>query len=135
MTRVLPSFRASLAGLLTAAALISPGAAGSAEAELDMDLMQTIEDLNKSLASHIALRDAKGSRSDASELHQLFIQVEGHFAAKPDAQDAVDLAKKSKDLSAAIVQQVGRGDFEAATDAATGISRACRACHTFYKKS
>lgn len=122
-------------GLLTLCLGLSTSLVRSAEAELDMDLMQTIEDLNKSLSSNIALRDAKASSSDAKELHGLFLKVEDYFTAKGDAHDAVDLAKKSKDLSQAIVKQVGSGQFEAATDSATDISRACRACHTFYKKS
>lgn len=127
--------RSLFAGLACALLAIGTAAAMASDGELDMELMQTIEDLNKSLASNIALRDAKGSSADARELHALFIKVEGHFAAKPDAADAVELAKKSKDLSDAIVRHVGAGKFDAATDAATDISRACRACHTFYKKS
>jgi hypothetical protein len=103
--------------------------------ELDMDLMQTIEDTNKSLSSNIALKNVKGSTDDAKELEALFAKVESHFVAKGDAQDAVDLSRKSKDLAGAIVKAVGSQQFEAATDSATEISRACRSCHTFYKKS
>jgi len=55
--------------------------------------------------------------------------------AKGDAPDAVDLSRKSKELATAIVKAVGSQQFEAATDSATEISRACRSCHTFYKKS
>lgn len=47
------------------------GPAGSATPELGMDIMQSIEDLNKSLASNIALRDAKGGTADAKELDTL----------------------------------------------------------------
>ncbi len=103
--------------------------------DLDMDLMQTIEDTNKSLSSNIALKDAKGSTADAKELEALFGKVEDHFVAKGGADDAVDLARKSKNFASDIVKAVGSQQFEAATDAATNISRACRTCHTFYKKS
>lgn len=103
--------------------------------ELDMDLMQTIEDTNKSLSSNIALKNVKGSTDDAKELETLFAKVENHFVAKDDAPDAVDLSRKSKELATAIVKAVGSQQFEAATDSATEISRACRSCHTFYKKS
>lgn len=111
------------------------GGVRAADGELDMDLMQTIEDTNKSMASHIATGDAAGSTSDAKELHALFTQVEAHFVAKGDAADAVDLSRKSKDLAASIVKSVGAKDFGAASNAATDLSRACRTCHTFYKKS
>lgn len=107
----------------------------SAQAELDMDLMQAIEDTNKSLSSNIAIKDQKASTSDAKELEQMFSKVETYFVEKGDAPDAVDLAKKSKELSLEIVKSVTAQDFDTATDAATTISRNCRTCHTFYKKS
>ena len=103
--------------------------------ELDMDLMQTIEDTNKSLASNIALQDAAKSGSDAKELHALFLKVEAHFVAKGDAKDAVDLSRQSVELTDAIAKSVGEKDFDKAQESATTLSRTCRTCHTFYKKS
>jgi len=107
----------------------------SAQNELDVDLMQAIEDTNKSLASNIAIKDTKASTSDAQELEQMFGKVEQFFVDKGDAPDAVDLAKKSKELSIEIVKSVTAQDFDTATNSATSISRNCRTCHTFYKKS
>lgn len=106
----------------------------SAEVQLDTETMQTIEDLNKSLSSNISLKDAKGATSDAKELTELFAKVEQHFLQKGDAQNAVDLSKKSKDLTVEIINSIAAKNFEAATDAATSLSRTCRTCHTFYKK-
>ena len=106
----------------------------SATAELGMDLMQTIEDTNKSLASNIALRDAKAALTDASELEGLFAQVETHFTGRGDAANAVDLSKQSRSLTQRIIKSVNASNFDDATDAATGLSRTCRTCHTFYKK-
>jgi hypothetical protein len=106
----------------------------SAPADLGMELMQTIEDTNKSLASNIALRDAKAALADASELDGLLAQVETHFVARGDAANAVDLSKQSRTLTQKIIQSVNASNFDAATDAATGLSRTCRTCHTFYKK-
>jgi len=108
--------------------------ASSAESELSTDLMQSIEDTNKSLASNVATKDAKAATADAKELTQMFAQVETFFVQKGDAKDAVDLAKKSKDLTIAIVDSVAQNNFEAATDSATTLARTCRTCHTFYKK-
>ncbi len=105
-----------------------------ADGDLDMDLMQNIEDLNKSLSSNLSLKDAKGSTADAKELNRLFITVEEHFVKRGDAQNAVDLSKKSKDLTVEIINAVSANKFDAATDAATNLSRTCRTCHTFYKK-
>lgn len=111
------------------------GVVRAADGELDMDLMQTIEDTNKSLASNIAVQDAAGSTRDAQELNQLFSTVESHYVRQGNAPDAVELSRKSLDLTTSIVKSVGNKDFTAASESATALSRNCRACHTFYKKS
>lgn len=108
--------------------------AKSAETELSTDLMQTIEDTNKSLSSNIAVKDAKAATSDAKDMTEMFTQVETFFVQKGGADDAVDLAKKTKALTIEIVNDVAQNNFDAATEAATNISRTCRTCHTFYKK-
>ncbi len=134
MRKVIVSLALSgtLAGLTVAT---GPVRSAEAQAELGTDLMQAIEDSNKSLSSNISLKDAKASASDAREINQAFIQVEAYFAARPDAHDAVELAKKTRELTDQIVQSVGSGNFDAAADSATALSRTCRTCHTFYKKS
>jgi len=106
----------------------------SAEVELDTDLMQNIEDTNKSLSSNIALQRADASKSDANDLQAMFEVVEAHFIKKGGAENAVDLSKKSKDLAADIIKLVDEKNFDSATNTATELSRACKSCHTFYKK-
>lgn len=120
--------------LSVAASALLAGAVHPAVPEMDMDLMQTIEDTNKSLASNIALRDAKASTADASGLAEMFAQVEAHFAARGDAANAVDLSKKSRELARQIIASVAAGNFDSASGAATDLSRTCRTCHTFYKR-
>ena len=105
-----------------------------ADVGISTDLMQSIEDTNKSLSSNISLNDVKASTADANELTDMFAQVETFFVQKGDAPDAVDLAKKSKDLTMDIVNYMAAKNYEAATNAATTVSRNCRTCHTFYKK-
>jgi hypothetical protein len=107
----------------------------SAEEELDTDLMQTIEDTNKSMASHIALMDPSGSLSDAAELHAMFEKVDAFYTHKGDAADAVELARKTLNLTVRIQELVKAKDFRSATDAATELSRTCKTCHNFYKKT
>jgi ATP-dependent protease HslVU (ClpYQ) peptidase subunit len=119
--------------LLVAASMLVSTAVRSAE-EMSVDLMQNIEDVNKSLSSNIALSNQAGATSDAKELTQMFAQVETFFDHKGDAKNAVDLAKQSKDLSSEIVGLVAVKNFDSATEAATKLSRTCRSCHTFYKK-
>lgn len=106
----------------------------SAETDLDTDLMQSIEDTNKSLSSNIALKDGKAATADSKELNDMFVKVETYFVQKGGADDAVDLARKSKGLTEAIVKAVDQNDFDSAGNSATALSRNCRTCHTFYKK-
>lgn len=104
------------------------------EVELDQDLMQTIEDTNKSLSSNIALQRVDPSIEDAKQLTNMFEVVEAHFIKKGDAENAVDLSKKSKALSQDIAKLMNDKNFDAATHLATDLSRTCKSCHTFYKK-
>lgn len=115
--------------------LLLAGVVRAADTELDTDLMQTMEDTNLSLASNLALKDAKASKAEAAELHRMFGEIESHFAAKGDAADAVDLSKKSKDWAGEIVKSVETQQFDHAAELAGNISRACKTCHNFYKKS
>lgn len=121
--------------ILMAGALALAGVVQAAVAELDTDLMQSIEDTNKSLASNIATSDKKAASADAAELHAMFLKVEAFYVQKGDAQDAVDLSRKSLQLTQQIGQQVQGGKFDDATNAATDLSRTCKSCHNFYKKS
>jgi hypothetical protein len=106
----------------------------TALADVDMDLMQTIEEINDSLASNIALEKAEASLKDANELADLFVVVEEHYVKQPDAADAVNISRESRALTAAILTAVEARDFESAANSATDLSRACRACHTFYRE-
>lgn len=120
--------------IVGASVLLLTAAVQAAVAELGMDVMQTIEDTNKSLASNIALRDARATLQDAKELDELFAQVETHFTQRGDAANAVELSTKSRQLTQKVIKAVQAKDFDAASNAATDLSRTCRTCHTFYKK-
>lgn len=121
-------------GLVLGNLLTVPLWAADIVLEVDQDLMQTIEDTNKSLSSNIALENAKGSTTDAQELTGLFETVEQHFVKKGNADDAVLLSKKSRILAGDIANYVAAKNYENASNAATELSRACKSCHAFYKK-
>jgi len=114
--------------------ILAMAAARSGDTGLDTDLMQAIEDSNKSLSSNIALKDGAAAISDSKELNGMFDKVQLFFTQKGGADDAVDLAKKSKALTEDIVKEVNNKDFDTASQSATTLSRTCRTCHTFYKK-
>jgi len=114
--------------------LVSLAGLSFAAVELDQDLMQNIDDTNKSLSSNIALHDSKAAIADAKSMNEMFGHVETYFVQKGDAANAVDLTRKSRELTLTIVNSVTANNFDAATDAATTLSRTCKTCHTFYKK-
>jgi cytochrome c556 len=120
--------------VFVAAALALAGGVRCADEAMDEDLMQSIEDTNKSLSSNLAVKDDRGSKEDAKELIDMFSKVEGYFAAKGNATDAVDLARKSKQLTLDIINSVSAEDFDTAMNASTTLSRACKTCHRSYKK-
>lgn len=103
---------------------------------VDMDLMQEIEEINDSLASNIALEKAEASLADARQLKELFVVVEGHYATlnEPNAEDALAISRDSLRLAGSIIDFVTQKDFESAANSATDLSRACRACHVFYRE-
>ena len=121
--------------VLGATLLAVAGSVISAQVEIDDDFMRSVEDSNKSLANHIAVKDTKGVSVDTKELSEMFAQVEAFYATKSDAQDALDITKKSRQLIAEIDKSVASKDFDSANVKASDLSRACKSCHNFYKKS
>lgn len=103
--------------------------------EIDSDLMLAIEEINDSLASNIALREKRASVVDAKELELMFAEVDKFYATKADADEAIKLVKKSLDLASEIVRTVEADNFDSAAGLATDLSRTCKTCHNFYKKS
>lgn len=106
-----------------------------AETAIDEDFMRTVEDTHKSLTGNVGVSNAKGSLADAKELAGMFEQIEAFYIKKGDAPDAVTISRQSIDLSNDIVKSVNSKDFETANLKATDLSRACKACHNFFKKS
>ncbi len=111
------------------------GSVCSAEIDIDDDFMRSVEDTNKSLASNIAGHDAKSSLSDAKELEGMFARIEAYYQSKADAEEAIKLSQKSKELSVEIKQLVNAKDFDNATSKASDLSRACKTCHNQFKKT
>ncbi|MFZ2452402.1 MAG: hypothetical protein WAW36_17990 [Methylovulum miyakonense] len=106
-----------------------------AEAEFDFEeLMETIDTNSHNLQDNITNKDANGAIALAKEMQNSFKLVEGYFEKRGDAADAVTDAKRYEDMAAEIVKFVETNDFEAASNKAIEISKACdTACHDTYK--
>jgi cytochrome c556 len=50
-------------------------------------------------------------------------------------RQSVELAQRSRTPTARILQSLSPKDFDTATNSATALSRSCKTCHNFYKKS
>lgn len=106
-----------------------------AEAEFDFEeLMETIDTHSHNLQDNITNKDSPASIALAKEMQDEFKRVEGFFEKRGNAADAVSDAKRYEDMAAEIVKFVEANDFEAASNKAIEISKACdTACHDTYK--
>ncbi len=124
--------------LLFGVTLFLAAAPFAEEAEMDMDLMQSIESTNDNLSSNISLENAESAIADAQTLNELFAVVAEHYkketAAGKDAVEAVDLTTKSIKFSDEIITFLKQEDFESAANTATDLARTCKTCHNFYKE-
>ena len=105
----------------------------SADSDMDMDLMQSIDDMAKSMSSDIDLHNPDAASSEARELEALFRQVQAFYEARHDAPDAVGYSRTSLDLAERIARSIAARDFESASRAAADLTHTCRACHDVYK--
>lgn len=135
-TRVLTHLLNSLLpfGLLCGSLTASPALAASTAPEMDTELMQSLDELSKDLASNLGLRDRTNAGANATELQRFLKQVEGFYLARGDTPDAVGLSRQSLQLAQRVQEQVRGGQFAAAAGTATELARSCKACHELYKK-
>ena len=94
--------------------------------------MGIMKDRQKSLSSNIALSNAKGATEDATEILDMFNDVEDFFAKKSNAQDGVDWSKQSKELTSSIIKAVAAKDFDTAAKTSISLAQACKTCHAKY---
>lgn len=113
--------------------LLVVGSVLAAQAQLSADDMREAEDVLHNLDSRISLQDKK-ALDDAKELVRYFQQVEAHFSAKADAARGVAFSRRSHGHAAAIATAVEAGNYDAAMDHLSELTRSCKACHEVYKK-
>ena len=106
-----------------------------AEAEFDFEeLMESIDNNSHNLQGNIANKEPAATIALAKQIQSEFKLVEGYFEKRGNAADAVTDAKKYEDMAAEIVKFVEANDYEAASNTAIEISKACdTACHDTYK--
>lgn len=113
---------------------VATGSVVAGEVSIDEDYMQVMDDRTKSLTSNIALKNGQAAVEDARELDQMFNDVEVFYVHKGNATDAVNWTKASRNLAAAITQNVASNDFDTASEKAASLAKTCKECHSVYKK-
>lgn len=106
-----------------------------AEAAFDFEeLMEAVDTNSHNLQGNIATKDVNASITAAKDIQNEFKLVEGFFAKRANAPDAVADAKRYQDMAAEIIKFVQANDFDAASNKAIEISKSCdEACHDTYK--
>jgi len=111
-------------------------AAGSAGAQsiLQFDRwMQRIERRSQSVQRHLTAKDTQSAVTDAQEIGELYKLMEGYFAQRGNASDAVQISRDGEVLAESIVRSAQAADFDTALRSAISIARACRDCHFEFK--
>jgi ferric-dicitrate binding protein FerR (iron transport regulator) len=95
--------------------------------------MQRIDRHSQSIQRNLAMKDPVAAMADARELGKVYGLMKDYFARRGDANDAVKLSRDGAALADAAVKSIQVNDFEAASQTATSLARACRDCHVKYK--
>lgn len=106
-----------------------------AEADFDFEeLMNDVETKIQNVQNNIAAADAATAGQETQELLEAFKRVEGYFAKRGDAEDAVQNSKDYQTMAGKILQALQAQDLATAGEAANEFSKQCRgACHDKYK--
>ncbi len=107
----------------------------AAESEFDFEeLMNDVETKIQNVQNNIAAADVAAATKETKELQDAFKLVEGYFAKRGDADDAVHNSKEYQEMAATILNGLSANDLATAGTAANEFSKQCRgACHDKYK--
>lgn len=117
---------------------IAPWIAVAAIAAVDLsdfndDVMRAMDDANKDLQPYISASNVAAARDSALVLEEGLKWTEEYFSAKPDAPDAVHMAKQSIAINAAVLQALEANNLPRAAERALALSHECKTCHEVYK--
>jgi hypothetical protein len=106
----------------------------SAQSVDDFDgWMRTIDDKTQSVQRNIAAKDTDAVAADAKTLQETFKLVEGFWAKRGNAPDAVELSQKAQEQAAEVLKSVMAKDYDAASTESIKIAETCTACHRLYR--
>lgn len=112
--------------------LASPAIAAIDLKDYDDDLMRDLDRTIKFFEPDITAKNAQAAKEDAEILLDGFRYTEDYFSKK-GKDDAVAISRDGSRLVDSVVQNIDKGDFEAAASAARDTTQACKSCHELYK--
>jgi hypothetical protein len=95
--------------------------------------MRTIDEKNQSVQRNIAAKDADAATADAKALQETFKLVEGFWAKRGNASDAVEFSQKAQEQAAEVVKSAAAKDYDTASSQSIKIAETCTACHRLYR--
>jgi hypothetical protein len=95
--------------------------------------MRTIDDKTQSVQRNIAAKDTNAVTADAKALQETFKLVEGFWAKRGNAPDAVELSQKAQEQAAQVLKSATAKDYDAASTESIKIAETCTACHRLYR--
>jgi hypothetical protein len=105
-----------------------------AQSQDDFDAwMRTIDEKNQSVQRNIAAKDADAATADAKALQETFKLVEGFWAKRGNAPEAIELSQKAQQQAAEVVKSATARDYDAASTKSINIAQTCTACHRLYR--
>jgi len=105
-----------------------------AQSQDDFDAwMRTIDEKNQSVQRNIAAKDTDAATADAKTLQETFKLVEGFWAKRGNAPEAVELSQKAQQQAAEVVKSTTAKDYDAASTQSINIAQTCTACHRLYR--
>jgi hypothetical protein len=114
------------------ACLATPALAALDFHDYDDDLMRDLDRTIKFFEPDITAKNAQAAKEDAEILLDGFRYTEDYFEKK-GVSDAVAISRDGTKLIGAVMQNVEKGDFDAAAAAAREATQVCKSCHDLYK--
>lgn len=101
--------------------------------DYDDELMRTLDQTIKYFEPDVTAGNAEGSAEDAGTIRDAYKWMEGYFAKKGNAEQAVQIAQQGEGYLDTAMKALAAKNLDAAGDAAHDLGRTCRSCHDIYR--
>ncbi|MGZ5819073.1 MAG: hypothetical protein ACXWJD_10035 [Burkholderiaceae bacterium] len=101
---------------------------------LDFDIwMRKIDKRVVDVQKKMDLHDDVAATKNAKEMEELYKNMEDYFVVAGNADEGVKISRDGKEQAGLIVASIEAKDYEAGSNAAVAIAKACTNCHELYR--